>query len=451
MPNDFETFRDPLLSVFQSAVEEIGQKLDSSTTKLQRAGVVRSAFSQVREDARNIARQEVGLPQLDQGGMRPRDLKLRQVPRLCTELALRYLKALARKSDDARQQVASEYIGSPCDSAWLATLEEYHRYFGPNGDRATIPYVRAADIGDKVIPIDANARIALFADWGTGARPALDILKDIASHSPDVLIHLGDIYYSGTPHECRENFLTPIDRVFRKGGNQAVYTLSGNHDMYCGGVGLYELIRDLNVAPRDQGASFFCLRSTDEKWQFLAMDTGLHDYSPYGMADALTRIEDDELAWHVRRISEFEGKTILLSHHQLFSSFSTVGPETVLGKRSALNPNLLKAFRALADKGKIVAWFWGHEHSLSIYQPFAGLERGRCIGHGAIPVSTIDDIYRGVDGFDEAPQLIPNTRLGSTGDVWNHGYTILSLQGDSCQAAYYELTPTQRKIFEERF
>lgn len=79
MSEDFETFRDPLLSVFQSAVEEIGQRLDASHIGARRRGLQRSASSQAREDARNIARREAGLPELDDGP-RPRDLQLRSVP-----------------------------------------------------------------------------------------------------------------------------------------------------------------------------------------------------------------------------------------------------------------------------------------------------------------------------------------------------------------------------------
>jgi 3',5'-cyclic AMP phosphodiesterase CpdA len=150
-----------------------------------------------------------------------------------------------------------------------------------------------------------------------------------------------------------------------------VFTLSGNHDMYCGGVGFYELIKHLNSPPFTQTASFFCLRSADEKWQLLAMDTGLHDDNPASVADALTYLEEDELAWHCDRIKEFAGRTILLSHHPLFSAFSAIGPSNASGRRSATNPLLLKAFERMVVSKPIAAWFWGHEHTLSIYGPFA--------------------------------------------------------------------------------
>ncbi|MBY2937188.1 metallophosphoesterase family protein [Rhizobium leguminosarum] len=198
---------------------------------------------------------------------------------------------------------------------------------------------------------------------GTGARPALDVLRAITAQDPDILIHLGDIYYSGTQEECRKSFMEPIEQVFRQGATRPVYTLPGNHDIYCGGVGFYDLISKLNPAPFTQPASFFCLRAENEKWQFLAMDTGQHDRSPYSVAvaaaDATTRIEDDELEWLCDRMREFTGKTILLSHHQLFSAYSGIGPEGKYGSRDAVNPNLLKAFRELTSAGDVSAWFWG--------------------------------------------------------------------------------------------
>jgi len=53
------------------------------------------------------------------------------------------------------------------------------------------------------------------------------------------------------------------------------FTLAGNHDMFCGGAPYYKLIDQLG-----QPASYFCLRN--DNWQFLAMDTGLHDNNPEG-------------------------------------------------------------------------------------------------------------------------------------------------------------------------
>jgi len=447
--DDFETFRDPLLSVFQSTVSEVAKKIDRSPSFKTRT-LQRSASLALPRLAAQIARRELGLSEeavLPDGA---RGLSKAQTAGLCAELAWRYVKAAAMDDNVGLAAVEAEYIGSTCDAAWISTLKEYHRYFGMSGDKAAIPYIRAANLGPHVIPIPSNAKLALIADWGTGARPALNVLTDIAKHDASSLLHLGDIYYSGTSDECRANFLEPIDRIFRPANSKPVYAVPGNHDMYCGGVGFYNMIEQLNPVSVSQRASFFCLRSEDEAWQILGMDTGLHDNSPYGVEDALTWIEEDELAWHCDRVREFKGKTLLLSHHQPYSAFAQIGPLLSEGRRSSANPHLLKAFNALARKGAISAWFWGHEHTLSIYQPFSGIQRGRCIGHGAIPVSIHDNVYKPLDGLDDVPTLVDGTLMGASQGVWHHGYALLTLERQTCRAEYYEVGPTGgRLLFSE--
>ena len=354
-------------------------------------------------------------------------------------MALRYMKA--RFSGDAKvlAEIQGEFKGSTCDPAWATTIEEYLQYFGPKGTRKQIPYIRAPTVGAKTIELKPNARVALIGDWGTGAQPAIQLLKHIHSWKPDVLIHLGDIYYSGTPEECDSNFTSLIKMILRRDDpDLAVYTLSGNHDMYCGGIGYYNLIQHLNSQPKRQPASFFCLRSADEKWQLLAMDTGLNDYSPLEVDEVVTSVEEDELEWHCARLKEFPGRTILLSHHQLFSAFSPIGKADPNGRRSAINPHIMRAFNSMTASGPISAWFWGHEHTLSIYAPFAGLQKGRCLGHGAVPVSILDKIYIPLPGLDDTPTIIPNTQLQRQGSVYAHGYAVLSFGSTSCAAEYYQ-------------
>ncbi len=395
MPDSFKTFSDPLISLYQSAVTEIAKKIDTGAAiaPRSRAGLQRSSISTLPGIAADIAEREYSRAT---GSVAPpaptrpstRELSKTGIAQVCAEWGWRYIRALAASDASAIKQLENEFTAGTCDPAWLNTLVEYKRFF-ENGKRKAIPYVRAPDVGPKTIEIKANARVALVGDWGTGAIPAIEVLRHIADQNPDILLHLGDIYYSGTAAECQSNFIDPIDAVLRKGNPLPVYSLAGNHDMYCGGVGFYDLIKKLNPAPFTQPASFFCLRSADEKWQLLAMDTGLHDDNPATVAGALTYIEEDELAWHCDRIREFSGRTILLSHHQLFSAFSPIGAINAEGKRSAVNPLLLEAFQRMTVSKGIAAWFWGHEHTLSIYQPFAGLERGRCVGHGAVPVSVM--------------------------------------------------------------
>jgi hypothetical protein len=451
----FDTFRDHFLSLYQSAVSDVASQIESKAAVPARRGLQRSAVSALPEIAASIAAREFAKQRnLAAPNARPlpRELTRVEIGEVCAELAFRYLRACVTNDAAELARVNDEFIAGTCDPAWAGTIKEYIRYFGLNGTRNKIPYIRAAAVGGKVIEIDSESKMAIAGDWGTGADPAIQLLKQIDSVSPDIFIHLGDIYYSGTPLECQKNFVEPISRVLRANGrNPKIYTLSGNHDMYCGGVGYYGLIKELNEERFVQPASFFCLRTSDERWQFLAMDTGLHDYSPANVGDAVTYLEPDELRWHCERIEEFPGKTVLLSHHQLFSAFSAIGPSNG-GKRSALNPKLHEDFLKLNASGKVSAWFWGHEHTLSIYEPFADLRRGRCVGHGAVPTSIVDTIYEPLADLEGIPRIKDGTRLANVGGVYAHGFATIALEKEFCRAVYFQdLGGRKDVLFEERF
>jgi 3',5'-cyclic AMP phosphodiesterase CpdA len=104
----------------------------------------------------------------------------------------------------------------------------------------------------------------IIADWGTGLDDARWLLSEVMKKSPDVLIHLGDIYYAGMADEVRSNFLNLIAAA---APNIPVFNLSGNHDMYSGGEPFYWLLGQLNATPAlqryQQKASYFCLRSAN--------------------------------------------------------------------------------------------------------------------------------------------------------------------------------------------
>jgi hypothetical protein len=361
--------------------------------------------------------------------------------RACAQFALEFLEAQLR-GDSARAQTIKEQLrDASCDPGWITTIEEYLSYFGPNGERKSPPYRRAPDVGQNVITIKPDARIALVGDWGTGAGPAASVMHQIAGFKPDLIVHLGDIYYSGTPDECAINFLEPIDNAFAGSGRPPIFTLPGNHDMYSGGQGFYGLIDRLNPEDMRQRASFFCLRSADNSWQLLGLDTGLNDYSPFSVVDVITFLENDEEDWHLARIREFSGRTILLSHHQLFSAFLHIGKRDGLGRYCAHNPRLLETYRRFTSTGKqIAAWFWGHEHNLCIFQGHLGLPRGRCIGHGGIPVFVEGKPYEPLTDLDHTPRLIKGISLAADAQVYANGFAMLTLQPASrdAEVVYYQ-------------
>jgi hypothetical protein len=333
-----------------------------------------------------------------------------------------------------------------CDPNWVKDILNYVTFLAKNGMRDAIPYIRAARISPVPIPMPAAVagkpmKVAVLGDWGTGTATATGLLQQVAAQQPDMLIHLGDIYYSGTATECRDNFRLIIDRAFNRDVTPIpVFTLSGNHDMYSGGEGYYGLLQNLNPPQRRQTASFFCLRDPGNLWQFIAMDTGLHDDDPFNVDTVLTFLEPDEEAWIVDRLAEFPGRTILLSHHQLFSALSQIGPRDAGGRLDPVNPNLVKSFAKFkaAARQEIVAWFWGHEHAFTVYDAFAGLQRGRCLGNGAIPVAPTAADNTPVTGLTSEPGFrnmkLPVTPAG----VYATGFAILTLDAaGECQADYF--------------
>lgn len=458
-----KTFRDPLISIFQSAatdyVEQLhGQATISATDRSQAAGI-----ASVEADVFLQAVDAVGAIRFDgtaasnsQQLERQRSLtdtakSVADIAANCAGLGFKYLEALVLGDKSSAKRLKGQLEGSVCDPRWATTIEAYATYFGLNGSRRAIPYVHPTQIGDKVININSQSKIAILGDWGTGNEPARNVLRCIASLEPDYLIHLGDIYYSATKKEVQKNFVEMVDIEIRAARPQVqIYSLSGNHDMYSGGEAYYDLVKTLNDPPYDQAASFFCLRSADGSWQFLAMDTGLHDYSPVAVADALTFIEEDEQKWLLDRVQEFSGKTILLSHHQLFSAFSRIGPSDPSGQQ-ACNANLLATFETLKSAGaEIPAWFWGHEHNLCIYEPYAGLEFGRCLGHGAIPTFVEPSPYEAIANLIDPPRIISGTMLLKNESVYANGFAIVSLISREARADYFQVIDGQlSKIFSE--
>jgi hypothetical protein len=372
------------------------------------------------------------------------------VPEFCARAAFQLARARVKKiltGDDTDEKKFQDELGAQfgtCDPRWSECISEYIKNRVSNDP---IPYRRYKQLSDFVIDdvLGDSARIALVGDWATGDATASAILQKIAQKQPDVVIHLGDTYYSGTDHEAQNYFYAIWQGTFDLpavawGGKPAArskpatFTLAGNHDMYAGGKAYYTVIDMLG-----QPASYFCLRN--KSWQLIAMDTGLHDNDP--TARSMTFLEDQEVAWIRDKIQNAGGrKTVLLSHHQLFTTFESIGPP---GNR--INQTLQKQLQAVLPA--VTVWYWGHEHDFVIYPSFMNI-LARCIGHGAVPV-----------GFDQggtADPAVPfeNIRLAVDGDggLFQHGYAIMDLNGAAATVTHYQFDPVSGKettLYSETF
>ena len=293
-------------------------------------------------------------------------------------------------------------------SGWVGSLFAWWRKIKPEKWRA--PADRPERVGDGT-----RLRVAVLGDWGTGLYGAPQCASSIERDGQyDLLIHLGDVYYSGTPKEVRENFLD----LWPKLPGAVSRACNSNHEMYSGGEGLFKE----TLPAFGQQATPFAVET--DHWLLVGLDSA---YEEHGLAH-------DQAAWLERLISSAgERKVLLFCHHQPFSLFGKQGPELV-GK---LGP--------LLESGRIFGWYWGHEHRCVVYErhPAWGLH-GRCIGHGGMPYFR-DDVsgYEPEQGDERwrrvpAKNLVPSGLLLDTPNPYMpdqeerygpNGYLTLELDG----------------------
>ena len=278
----------------------------------------------------------------------------------------------------------------------------------------------AAPVGTQpgIFELPDDCVVAMAGDWGTGTGPAEDVAKQIQKHHPEVTIHLGDVYYSGTPSEFRNYFLSSWPR-----GSSRTMLLNANHEMYSGGYGYFGLA----LPEVGQETSYFCLEN--DHWRILGVDSGYfarHFPLLEFLLKGLTRLPDENVTWLedvVFRNRRDRRPVILLSHHAWFSSFDT----EYGGVGRSVSPFL----------DRILLWFWAHEHRLAGYgRARLGDDspvRARCIGHGGMPIELKDrpKRKRNLVFYDARP--VAKVKRDSVGAC---GYAALELAGPKLTIRY---------------
>jgi len=341
---------------------------------------------------------------------------------------------------------------------WVKAASDWLLYWD-NPLAPAVPYVDWQQSGKDihafgVITIPENARIAIIGDFGTGLPDAtimlMALIKDL---QPDLIIHLGDIYYSGTEAECI-TYTKVFTEAFTWLGISPipVFSIPGNHEYLSGGLGFFKHVigmnADKNLQHYNQEASYFCLRTAEHNWQFLGMDTGRNSVEG-NVFTILTKayapwLEPSEILWHADKLENFSGKTILLSHHQLFSASAVIVDEGA----SYINQHLQDTFSKYYDK--VAAWFWGHEHILGIFaENETGLSKGRLIGNSGY------EEWEGEGAYEINPKLNPKplypylsplVSVNVDAVAWNsesynfyeHGFALVQLHGASATVDYYQ-------------
>ena len=439
-------FHDSRLSLILSAIKHVVGHSGTATAGL-------AGDHPVVQEAGNV------LAAIDAGVEPKPDGELSGVE-VCAYLMAKYAWAWLTGNKREQEEIADQYKDSACDPGWLVAVGAYLDYYEIEGKEPLYIDVQQAEKLTYALPDPTGDSlvVGVLGDWGTGEPVAEVVLDQMFEHQkPDVVIHVGDIYYAGTEEEAQKNFLEPILRVRAKHGVQTpVYNLPGNHDYYSGGKGFYKILEQIN--PNDpQTASFFCLRN--DAWQLQGMDTGFFDHDLFRVADDITHLHESEAQWHRDQIAAAGARKVLLfSHHQYFSSFLNIGA-TKTGNQNGenFNPYLQEVFGDAISQGLVAAWFWGHEHLLEVYEENQGLTKGRCVGYSAFPMLATKNLYE--IKFPKV-RVNQNVELETSSDVYNHGYVVLTLGADSGTADYYSVpgdaTPDQPDscqstlIFSER-
>lgn len=273
----------------------------------------------------------------------------------------------------------------------------------------------------------ANAcRVGLTADWGTGLYGAPQIAeafrRQAADRKFDLLMHLGDIYYSGTEKEVEDRFL----KVWPSDAATTNRALNGNHEMYSGGFGYFKL-----VLPRfGQDTSYFAVQN--DHWLLAGLDTAYIDHD----------MDNAQVGWLTLLVKQAGSrKVVVFSHQQPFSRLASQGPK------------LQQALNHLLTAERIRAWYWGHEHDCIVYDEHPEWKLfGRCLGNGGIPQAPKHEVrgaavdrrhpavagttWQRLEGKDTVPGCIvldgPNAAMKKDSDKQRfvpHGFMTLDFNG----------------------
>jgi calcineurin-like phosphoesterase family protein len=277
-----------------------------------------------------------------------------------------------------------------------------------------------------------TVNIAIVGDWGNGAAAASSVMQQIVGLHPDYIIHLGDVYYGGTPAQGDPNsghyFSLNEESTNLVGAWPAAYagksfTLNSNHEMYGGANGLfYDALLPASTPFSAQGGlSCFILQYGG--WTILGLDSAYSGSSIDAFMSG--KLGSAQIAW-IQSLQLNPAQTIVLTHHTGFAyDCSSVF-------------SLWSEVKAALSGNDPFAWYWGHAHNGIVYQDlvtipvpgkadFTTKTYARCAGHGALP-------YGESSKLDQNPNVRwqAKTPIPSSTQVYN-GFVLLTFQSSNNQ------------------
>jgi hypothetical protein len=293
----------------------------------------------------------------------------------------------------------------------------------------------------NTVKIDSNTktnlRIAIIGDWGTGNyqdgpsknSPAVQIMQQIEKMAPDMLIHLGDVYYAGSKKQEQENLLDQWTYNAPLGN----FTMNSNHEMYDGAEAYYNTAlasslftpyqssKDPNTGKEYPPCSYFSIEYGD--YIILGMDSA---YNATGMYLDGRITNTDQLNFMNQADSKGK-KIVLMTHHN---------PIDTLGEA----PNKLWTDVTASNglNNPPYMWYWGHIHNGIVYNNKAasGNTLARCLGNSSIPIGTgrwLKNNY--IDYFTNTPlnDGDPDHKLRV-----KNGFAMLTVTSNSIEETWYD-------------
>ena len=281
---------------------------------------------------------------------------------------------------------------------------------------------------------------ARLADWSvvirsaTGLPQARNVARSVraqlAATDPSIechAVHLGNTYYAGLEDEYKYRFLPlwPVDQ----GSRVRSWAINGNHDMYSGGHGYFDVLLKDPRFQAQQGSSGPIPVLGNEHRRLIGLDhpdTDPHAPPPPG----------NQVDW-VENLLAAAGRpgTILLTHHQAFSAWEPV------------NTTMVKQVTGAIGDPQVEGWLCPHEHRETVDK--AGVKYGAyndhaaytaIVGHGGVP-----NLVSG----PEAPPLLnvvdrtsidwQNTDDYTVAkDTWSYGgYAVIDFDGDAASIQFF--------------
>lgn len=274
-----------------------------------------------------------------------------------------------------------------------------------------------ANAPHRTIKLTRNpARIAVFGDGGYRGVPQEWVMTSITrrhQEAPfDLIVHLGDIYFSGTLDETVKHLIVPL-RELSKSLNIPSVSLCGNHDLYAGPAAYRT-----TVAVLDQPARYFAVEAPG--WRIACLDTALASME-FLRNDG--RLDEAQLRWFDGLISQGDGQHFaVMSHHFIVSGWDQ--PARTLKEQLS---------HRVSDR--IVAWYWGHEHRMAAYDRGQHGFWGACVGNGAFLEKWTPPTNGGV-----SPEWYARGRcecFETREHFWPHGYLELQLESDRLVERYH--------------